>query len=39
MGNAKAKEAMNCTVADRNDGEECNEARDDLGRSGEGDDS
>eukprot|EP00731_Ephydatia_muelleri_P005477 Em0002g1653a len=39
MGNAKAKEAMNYTVADRNDGEECNEARDDHGRSGEGDDS
>ena len=39
MGNAKAKEAMNSTVADRNDGEECSEARDDHGRSGEGDDS
>ena len=39
MGNAKAKEAMNSTVADRNDGEECNEARDDHGRSGEGDDN
>ena len=39
MGNAKAKEAMNSTVADRNDGEECNEARDDQGRSGEGDEN
>ncbi|KAL5505369.1 hypothetical protein EMCRGX_G006787 [Ephydatia muelleri] len=36
MGNAKTKKA---TVADRNDGEECNEARDDQGRSGEGDDN
>ena len=39
MGNAKAKEVMNSTVADRNDGEECNEARDDHGRNGEGDDN
>ncbi|KAL5505373.1 hypothetical protein EMCRGX_G006795 [Ephydatia muelleri] len=39
IGNAKAKEAMNSTVADRNNGEECNEVRDDQGHSGEGDDN
>eukprot|EP00731_Ephydatia_muelleri_P005478 Em0002g1654a len=30
---------MNSTVADRNNGEECNEVRDDQGHSGEGDDN